>query len=278
MPDMEAIRVGCGSWSDKEYAPLLDPHGENRQRPLAAYAHWFDHAEVNSSYYAIPKANAVRQWIEQTPPGFLFDVKLHRVLSMAPARAEKTGGEKRDLVAALLDALEPLIEAKKFGAFLLVLAPHFRPDKHELSELDALAERLRPHPLAVELRDRGWITGAQRDQTLAYFREHGLTWVTVDMPRLKDDSQFPFIDEVTTPNLAYVRLHGRNPKYLEAASAAERHAYLYPPRELAALAQRMKKIAAMAKDVRVVANNHAKDYAPRTALSLKALLERTDPR
>jgi uncharacterized protein YecE (DUF72 family) len=266
-----AIRVGCGSWSDKEYVPLLDPDRAYRQAPLTAYARVFDYAEVNSSYYAVPKPAAIRQWIAQTPPGFLFDLKLHRVLSMAPARAAAAQEGAPDLVRRTLDAVEPLVRAKKFGVFLLVLAPHFRPGKHALDELDALAERLRPHLLAVELRDRGWITGAQRRRTLDYFRARKLAWVTVDMPPLKDDALLPFIDEVTDPRLAYFRLHGRNRAWLEAGSAAERHHYAYPPVELRTLARRIGKAARHAKAVRVVANNHAEDFAPRTALALQKL-------
>jgi uncharacterized protein YecE (DUF72 family) len=170
--------------------------------------------------------------------------------------------------------LNPWSARKKFGALLLVLAPFFRPGKHALTELDALAERVRPHLLAVEMRDRGWIDGAQRERTFAYFQEHRMTWVTVDMPPLKDDSLLPFIDEVTDPRLAYVRLHGRNPEYLEAKSAAERHTYLYPAKELGALTKRIAKLAQRAKDVRVVANNHAQDFAPRTALELRKLFSR----
>jgi uncharacterized protein YecE (DUF72 family) len=270
-----AIRVGCGSWSDKEYAPLLDPEGKDRKRPLAAYARWFDCAEVNSSYYAIPKPAAVEQWVEQTPPGFLFDFKLHRVLSMAPARAGEPGDGKRDLVAATLEAVAPLIEAKKFGVFFLLLSPFFKPDKHELTELDALVARLRPHRLAVEMRHRGWIEGKQREKTLAYFRGQGLTWITVDMPPLEDDSLLPFLEDVTDPALAYVRLHGRNPLYLEAKSAAERHTYLYPPKEIAALVKKIGKLAERAAEVRVVANNHAQDFAPRTALELKRVFAKS---
>ena len=130
------IRVGCGSWADKEYASILDPKGEEKKRPLAAYARTFNHAEVNSSYYAMPKPAVVAKWIAETPPGFLFDVKLHRVLSMAPGRAGKPEEGKRDLVAATLAAMAPLIEAQKFGTFLLVLAPFFRPGKYALTDLD----------------------------------------------------------------------------------------------------------------------------------------------
>ena len=124
----------------------------------------------------------------------------------------------------------------------------------------------------MEVRDRAWVSGEQREKTFAYFRERGVTWVTVDMPPLDDDSLLPFVDVVTNPRLAYIRLHGRNPAYLEAKSAAERHTYLYPPAELKSLASQIRKISQQAQEVRVVANNHAQDFAPRTAMALQQIL------
>ena len=93
------------------------------------------------------------------------------------------------------------------------------------------------------------------------------------MPSIKGSDLLPFVDEVTQPQLAYVRLHGRNPRYLEAKSAAERHTYLYGPQELEELELRIRHLSSRAENVRVVANNHALDYAPRTAMALKELLE-----
>ena len=82
----------------------------------------------------------------------------------------------------------------------------------------------------------------------------------------------PPVDEVSQPELAYLRLHGRNPVYLTAKSAAERHAYAYSDGELHEIVKRIRTLSAKARDVRVVANNHFRDYAPRTALMLKEML------
>jgi uncharacterized protein YecE (DUF72 family) len=261
-----AIRIGCGSWGDQEYVGLLYPPGLPAAKRLQGYAEWFDHIEVNSSYYAVPRRPVVENWIRQTPKDFIFDFKLHRHILSSLAKG-------KDLLAYTLEQVEPLIQKKKLGTFLLLLSPHFRPEKHSLKELDLLVEKIQPHPLAIELRSRGWIEGKNRATTLAYFRERGVAWVALDMPRLEDDSLLPPIDEVTQPKLAYLRLHGRNRKYLESESAAERHEYLYSARELKEIVVRIRQLAKRAKDVHVVANNHARDYAPRTALALKRLLD-----
>jgi uncharacterized protein YecE (DUF72 family) len=95
----------------------------------------------------------------------------------------------------------------------------------------------------------------------------------VDMPRSDAPNVMPAIDEVTQPKLAYLRLHGRNEEgYLHGKTAAERFHYDYSPRELRQILKRIEKLAAQATDVRVVASNHAEDFAPKAALRLKTLL------
>ncbi len=265
-----SIRIGIGSWADDAYRGVLYPKGWPAQDRLRHYATVFDHVEVNSTYYGAPKPDAVKKWIGETPAGFLFDIKLHRVFSQSPRSAQSTEG-KRDLLGYTLERLEPLIAAKKLGVFLLLLTARFGPAKHSLAELDALVERLKPFPLAVELRDPAWVAGGAKASTLQAFRERGIALVNVDLPR--GPEFFPALDEVTQPGLAYVRLHGRNRAgFLKGGSAAEQHLYKYKEAELDELASRIRKIARKAQEVRVVCNNHAKDFAPRAALALRARL------
>lgn len=268
-----AIRIGCGSWTDQDYVGLLYAKGTKPADRLRAYPHWFERVEVNASYYAIPTASTVAHWADQTPASFLFDLKLPRTFSEAPHRAATSAA-----LPALLRALEPLIAAKKLGGFLLTLSPSFSPDQHRLDELDLTAQALLPiAPLAVELRHRGWIHDARRSATLAFFRERKLTWVALDLPPINASAVLPPLDEVTTPSFAYVRLHGRNPRYLEAKTAAERHRHDYTPAELAEIAARIRSLAARAKDVHVSVNNHYADFAPKAALALRRLLGQPVP-
>lgn len=260
------IHIGIGSWGDDEYVGVLYPKGLPKTERLRDYARSFEHVEVNSSYYATPQPAAVSAWLKQTPEHFTFSIKLHRAFSQSPVKAAERGV----LLKKLLTAVKPLATAGRLAAFLLVMPPRWGPERHSLEELDLLVEKLAPHPLAVELRHVGWITGGQRAETLAFFRERQLVWVAVDMPRLP--SLMPAIDEVTHPTKAYLRLHGRNPNYLEAKSAAEGHTYAYSTREIGMLGTRVRKLAARADDVYVIANNHAQNFAPKTALGLKKRL------
>lgn len=269
-----AIRVGCGSWADDKYVGLLHRKGLPRSDRLRAYAHWFERVEVNVFYHAMQSRALVHQWTGQTPAGFLFDVKLPRAFSENPRLAAAS-----ESAATFGDAIQPLVDAKKLGAFLLTLAPAFGPGRNRLDELDLVAEKLLPlAPLAVELRHRGWVDGAHLATTLDYFRRRNLTWVALDLPRIEAPAVLPPIDEVTTPRLAYLRLHGRNPDYLKSSPDPKaRHRHDYTASELSEIAARIHSLAARAKDVHVSVNNHYADFAPKAALALRRLLGQPVP-
>ena len=291
-----AIQIGCGSWSDAEYRNILYPPGLPATSRLSGYAQWFGHVEVNAGFYTIPSAASVAKWDEQTPPGFIFDFKLHKTLSGHGTRIfdlpmalrppgsspgqpiPRDGGLQAEIVAYTLEQLRPLQEKGKLGTFLLLLAPAFIPDKRKLEELDPIIEALRPHVLSVELRQRAWVQGSVLASTLAYFRERGVAWVAVDMPRIDAKNAMPAIDEVTNPDLSYLRLHGRNAEgYLRGKTAANRFHYDYSPAELEEIGGRIRKLADQARNVRVVASNHSEDFAPKAALALMKMLGQKVP-
>lgn len=263
------FHLGTGSWADPEYRRLLvAPPGVPASQRLAAYASAFAHVEVNATYHRLPSSRQTAEWVKQTPPGFTFSCKLHRLFAQNPEKA----ADDPTLIQRTLAGLAPLMEANRLTCFLLVLPPRFTRNRHDLAELNPLIAALAPHPLAVEVRHSSWTEGAQFDETVAAFRERGLIWVGVDMPRIPGSDLLPPVDAVTRPGIAYLRLHGRNPDWPQGSSAEEKHTYLYPPDELTEIAQRARQLAKQAEHVYVIANNHARDYAPRTALQLKQLL------
>jgi uncharacterized protein YecE (DUF72 family) len=159
-PDRPAGRVlvGTASWSDPGFIADWYPKRVPPARRLAWYAEHFRLVEVNSTFYAVPPAARVQTWCDQTPDGFVFDVKLHRLLSRhsTPVRLLPTGlrrlagrADKADLtpeleaalVDVILESLAPMEGAGKLGALLLQLSPSFGPKRHALTDLDCLLAR-----------------------------------------------------------------------------------------------------------------------------------------
>jgi uncharacterized protein YecE (DUF72 family) len=246
----------------------------------------------------VPDLRMVERWCAATPDRFTFDVKLHQLFSFHSTaakllppdlqrRAETDGKGKvtltPDLEKAMLDifvrSMSVLRSAGKLGALLLQLSPAFSPRKHKLPELDQLIGMLGDYRLAIELRNRNWAIGDQLDATLDFLRERNVAFVNVDAPASDHFTIMPSeLDEITNPGVAYLRLHGRNARaYITGKTVAARFNYDYNDDEIAEVAKRSKRLARDAREVHVVFNNNALDYAPRAAARLRAVLSQIVP-
>jgi uncharacterized protein YecE (DUF72 family) len=286
------IVIGTSSWADPGFVEEWYPEDLPARDRLAWYAERFEAVEVNSTFYAVPAERTVGRWAEQTPDGFTFDVKLHRLLSRHSADLKSLPPKCREhaetnargrvtltpkLEAALADeiaeAVAPLRD--KLATFLLQLSPAFEPRKNELDELDELVQRLdATAPVAIELRNRFWLTDRRREDTLRWFEEHGAAFVCVDGPEGSNaPTLMPNLDVATRPDVAYLRAHGRNLEgYLHGRSVAERFAYRYSDEELEELGERAGALAEEVPSVRMMFNNNRGSDAPDAAQRMRELL------
>src|SRR4051794_11063104 len=286
------ILVGTSSWADPGFVAEWYPPGMPARDRLRWYAERFDLVEVNSSFYAIPEVATVMRWGEVAPDGFIFDYKLHKLLSRHSAEIESLPPELRDqaettprgrvkltpeieaaMVDATIEAIAPLEEAGKLGALLLQLTPAFAPHKHELDEIAPLIGRFAPRPVAVEFRHRGWVREKRADDTFAWLSEHGAAFVAVDAPPGDHVPIMPPVDAVTRDDLAYMRAHGRNTEgYLKGKTVAERFGWEYSDEELEEIKQRAEGMAEDAVSVHVSFNNNRGRDAPTSARRFRQLL------
>jgi len=290
------ILVGTASWTDPGFVVDWYPEGLAASRRLQWYAERLGLVELNSSFYAIPKAVQFENWCRQTPEQFVFDVKLHKLLSrhstkpelLPPdlrklAKAEKgrvelTPALQKAMVQRTLEVTSALREGGKLGAFLLQLSPAFRPKTNQLAELDDLFGELDGQPLAVELRNRDWMVEPNVATTIAFFRKRKITLVSVDAPADEHFTIMPCHDIVTNPALAYMRLHGRNASgYIRGRSVAERFDYKYDEKELKELVQRAVNLTSKTARVHMVYNNNSSNYAPIAATQTRQILQEQFP-
>ncbi len=288
------ILVGTASWSDPGFVEYWYPKGMAAADRLPWYAQHFEMVEVNSTFYSVPDPRMVERWIHSTPDDFTFDVKLHQLLSRHSTAAKllPTALQRRAEVDAkgkvvltpeieeavareILRGVELLRGAGKMGALLLQLSPAFSPRKHQLAELAPLLELLGEHAVAVEFRNRNWAQGKRLQEMIAFLRAHSATLVSVDTPTADHFTIMPpEIDEITNPQLAYLRLHGRDARaYTTGKTVATRFNYDYSDEEIEEVAKRSKKLAKQAPTVHIVFNNNTNDYAPHAALRLRAALK-----
>jgi uncharacterized protein YecE (DUF72 family) len=128
--------------------------------------------------------------------------------------------------------------------------------------------------VAVEFRNRYWLDEGHQRETLAFLRENALGYVVVDEPQ---GSRFsvPQVWEMTNPELAVLRLYGRNADKWEAkgrASSSDRFNYLYSDEELGGFVEPLSRLSEQARAVHVIFNNNYQDYSPRNARRLMEML------
>jgi len=331
------ILVGTASWSDPEFVrdwyPKKMPAGDR----LGWYADQFEMVEVNSSFYSVPELRMVARWCASTPEGFVFNFKLHQLLSrhstrskMLPPHLQKhveTDAKGRvkltpEIEAEVIEATRPALEiferagklgvlllqlspafsprkndvgelrnilqllaphrvaieiferAGKLGVLLLQLSPAFSPRKNDVGELRNILQLLAPQRVAIEFRNRNWMADERHDEVEKFLRAHNASFVNVDAPRVNHFTVMPSdIDEVTSTEVAYLRLHGRDAKaYTTGKTVAARFNYDYSDDEIEEIAERSQSLAQRASETHIVFNNNASDYAPHAAARLRKAL------
>jgi uncharacterized protein YecE (DUF72 family) len=245
-PGPARVRIGCSGWNYDHwrngvfYPPRCPP-----ARWLASYAERFDTVELNNTFYRLPRTAAVARWVEQTPPDFVFAVKVSRYLTHV-----KRLRETPRHLALLLDRIAPLASSPKLGPLLWQLPPTFHRDDDRLAEaLAGLPASLRH---AFEFRHASWFA----QEVMALLREHGVALVIADRPEIR-----AFQTHELTAGFTFVRFHhgsrGRDGNYSET--------------ELVEWAARIREWRRRG-DVYAYFNNDRRGFAPANARRLAELL------
>ncbi|MCK6554289.1 DUF72 domain-containing protein [Candidatus Binatia bacterium] len=287
------FRVGTASWTDPTLlaASFYPPEARTAERRLRFYAAHFDTVEVDSTYYALPSERNSILWAARTPDDFRFSIKAFAFLTqhaaetralpqalraslpadaLAQPRIERPPPEVSDLAFDMFrSALVPLDRAGKLGCVLLQFPPWFAATPAHEAYLDLCRAKLPGYRLAVEFRHRSWF-GPRAERTRAFLAERDLVLVCLDAPAAPSIPLAPF---VTTTDIAYVRLHGRNREawFARHRSAAERFKYLYSDRELRECAEQIRRLD-RARTIYVLFNNCYADYGVRNAATMRGLL------
>ena len=264
------IRLGTCSFADEGLVKSWYPRGISTSKArLAYYAARFDTVEVDSPYYHLPDPAVTGRWAQRTPPEFVFHVKAH---------ASMTGHEPADQSRAFTEfrtSIEPLELSGKLRGILLQYHPRFVKSaaaKEELSRVRALLDPLVP---LVEFRHRSWLEEDERADTLGFLERSGLAYVSVDAPRTRASNVVPPV-AAATHRVAYVRFHGRNAKTwnIRSEKSWQRFDWMYSADELAEWVEKLAGLREQADEVYALFNNNRDDFAPRSALILRDLLDR----
>ena len=265
------VRLGTCSWADEGLIRSWYPRGVSTARArLAYYAERFDTVEVDSTYYHLPDPAVTGRWAQRTPPEFTFHVKAH---------ATMTHHEPADQAQAFAEfraSLEPLELSGKLRGILLQYHPRFVKSGEAKAELERVRALLDPLVPLVEFRHRSWLEEDERADTFAFLERNGLAYVSVDAPRTRASNVLPPVAAATHP-VAYVRFHGRNARTwnIRAEKSWQRFDWMYSEEQLAEWVAELGRLSSEADEVYALFNNNRDDFAPRSAVILRGLLDRT---
>jgi uncharacterized protein YecE (DUF72 family) len=239
------------------------PHGFHA---LEYLARTFDCIEINSTFYALPRAEHALRWLElvREHPRFRFTAKLNRDFTHVSNRAaEEQAAELESKAQAFVAGLEPLVRGKRLAALLVQFPVSFLFGPDEVRRLGRLHALFQGLPLVLEVRHQSWFTPPGRDT----IRGLSYSLAYIDLPAAWNHP--PDWHEATGP-VGYLRLHGRNSEhwFRDGAGRDQRYDYLYPPAEVEGLVRRARRIEQSHADTYVIANNHLGGKAVANAIEL----------
>jgi len=185
------VRIGCSGWNYKHwrngvfYPPRLPP-----RRWLEYYSAFYDTVEINSTFYRLPRVSAVQGWVDGSPPGFLFAVKMSRYLTHIKRLTGLDTG-----LPLFYERIAPLVGSPKLGPILWQLPPTFKRDDARLA--DALSRIPPGERHCFEFRHASWFA----DEVYELLRAHGAALV------IGHDARRPFQTLELTADWTFVRFH-----------------------------------------------------------------------
>ncbi len=287
--------VGTASWTDPTLVKsdtFYPPSAKNAEDRLRFYAQHFKTVEVDSTYYGLLSESVARLWAERTPDDFIFNIKAFALLTQHAADTarlpiaikemltveQKSAPRLKSPPKPVLDlayqmfsgSLAPLRDSGKLGMLLFQFPPYFTRSARNFDYIAELTSRLPGDSIAIEFRHPSWVSGVSRDQTMKFLRDRQLTYVSIDAPAAP--AIVPSFLAVTTPQ-AYIRFHGRNREnwFKRDIAVAERYKYLYPERELAEWAGRLRNLEEV-KRAFVIFNNCYRNFGVMNATTMAQML------
>ncbi len=243
----KGLTIGTSGWSYGD-----DWKGIFYRSPsslLKQYLSYFDTAEINSTFYALPQPKFIKYLVDSVDEGRFFTAKLPR--KVTHDNRLRLDGEGGEVLAKYHELIRP---AKGRIPVLLIQLPPWKLSS--MGDLEAFFTALdTDFRYAIEFREHSWLT----QSTWRLLEDYGVAHVVVDEPKLP-------IDLRITTDFAYVRWHGHGEKPW--------YRYLYKTTELEEWVPRVRALENQAESVVGYFNNHFHGNAPLNALQMLSLLGR----
>lgn len=266
------IYIGTAGWSYPDWQGIVYPNNIKAYEYLPYLSHFFNVAEINSSFYAIPSEKTVLGWLKKIKgrENFLFILKLYQGFTH---KREKFNLEE---VKAFKNVAKIILEGDRLGGILVQFPWSFKPAEKEFEYLKDLFENFIDLKLFLEIRNQLWM----KEPFFKLLKDYEVTLCNIDQPifhnsvKLYDYQSDSEEVGLAERRFAYLRLHGRKKEswFKEDAGRDERYDYLYSEEEISEIVRFLNEIVKKAKETFVITNNHFQGKAVCNALQIASKL------
>ena len=230
-----SINIGTSGWSYKHWKGLFYPPEVKETDWLPYYSHSFNIAEINTSFYHLPKHQTVLNWLEKVPENFLFCPKLSRYVTHM-----KKLKDVEEPMQRFFDVFAPM--HAQMGPVLVQLPPQLKWDYERAESFYSLLQKeYKTFEFVIEIRHDSWLQSDSLTQMAKY---------NAGIVISQSGGVFPYTEMVTAKNI-YLRFHG--PRELYASG--------YSNEELAYYAQKIKVWEEQGHAIWAFFNNDIHGYA-----------------
>jgi uncharacterized protein YecE (DUF72 family) len=187
------VRIGTSGWHYKHWKGNFYPRDIQAAEMFRHYMQKFDTVEINNSFYRLPTPEAVENWVQQSPPGFLFALKASRYITHMRKLLHP-----EDTTEKFMRMAEGF--GNKLGPILFQFPPTWLLNQDRLA--DFLVALPASHRYAFEFRNPSWHT----PNVYRLLERFNASFCIFDI------SEFQSPIEITS-DLVYVRLHGPGKAY-----------------------------------------------------------------
>ena len=260
---MANLFVGTSGWIYSHWDGIFYPENLPSRDKLKYYSQHFKTAEINHSFYHLPRPQTYKNWYSQTPDDFIFAVKASKFIT----HVKRLKGVKEAWKQFLENALNL---KEKLGPILFQFPSSFQATSENVKRLENFLKIIRGNSssnsrrlanlrFAFEFRHESWCNPEGKpsasygvnEKIYKLLKKYNVGWVIADSPR------YPRAD-VMTADFTYIRMHGS--KIMFASK--------YTKKEISDLAKKIKKWLGQDLDVFVYFNNDFQGYAIENAKEL----------
>src|SRR6266480_2729660 len=141
-------RIGCSGFHYDDWKGIFYPEGLPKKKWFEYYCRHFNTIELNVTFYRFPQLKFLQAWYENSPAGFIFSVKVPRLITHYKMFRE-TERMLNDFYSTCKEGLRD-----KLGCILFQLPSRLEYSEEKLNEIILQLDKSLDN--VIEFRHPGW--------------------------------------------------------------------------------------------------------------------------